>query len=132
MNSSDHILPAQQPRILIVEDETLVSWSLSTALRKVGFIVVAVTSGEQALEKLNSLPFDLVITDVNLPHIDGYSVVAAVKTFHPRIPVVMMSAIDDPLSDVVHADVDGFIEKPFDLREVVVRISTLLATQFQK
>ena len=105
---------------MIVEDETLVSWSLEKALRKAGFEVTVVGCGEKAIEKLYSTHFDLVITDLKLPHIDGFQVAAAVKTFSPQIPVVMISAVEDEACSekIAKTHLDCFVEKPFDLKEV--------------
>ena len=119
----------QSPRVLIVEDEILVSWSLGEALKKAGFEVTVVECGEKAIEKLYSTRFDLAITDLKLPHIDGFEVAAAVKAFSPDVPIIMISTLDDQTSHemAVKTHIDSFIEKPFDLNEIVSLAGHLIA-----
>lgn len=112
-------------KILIVEDETLISWSLANALKKAGFTVVIAETGEKALEKLSSSGYDLVITDLNLPQIDGFEVASSVKKYSSEIPVLMMTTKDKQMVSNLSSpdDVDSFIEKPFDLREIIALVN---------
>ncbi len=120
----------ETPKILIVEDEPLVAWSLSSSLQKAGFIVSVVDTGEKALELLNSNRCDLLITDLKLPRIDGYEVASSAKRAHPRVVVLIMSALEDdiPTPASFNVQIDGFIEKPFDLKDVTLRIRKLVGT----
>jgi DNA-binding response OmpR family regulator len=107
-------------QILIVEDEPLIGWSVANTLKKAGFNVTTVDSGEQAIEKLNSIPFDLVITDLKLPHIDGFEVALNVKKLSPEVPVLMITATDENIinGSSFKMHIDGVIAKPFDLRKI--------------
>ena len=109
------------PSVLIVEDEKLVIWSLAKSLRKAGFSVTAVQCGEHALQELSSRSYDAVITDMDLPRINGLQVAEKAKSLYPSLPVILMSAsaISISESDRKQKPYDYFIEKPFDLKEVI-------------
>lgn len=110
----------RNPKVLIVEDESLISWSLAYSLGKAGIEIIVAESGEKAIERLGSCVIDLVITDRKLPHIDGFQVASAVKAFDPHVPVIMISAQGDVSgNDKTHERVvDCFVEKPYDLAEM--------------
>ncbi len=115
--------------ILIVEDETLVGWSLATALKKIGYEVTIAGSGEEATDYLGSAGCSLVITDVKLPHLDGFQVAAAAKAQTPPIPVIMISALDDGYGQPnnAHTHIDHFVEKPFNLSEMTALVNRILS-----
>ncbi len=115
-------------KILIVEDERLIAWSLASSLHKLGYDIVVADSGEKAIEMLSSTPVGLVITDVELPQTDGFEVASVVKQRYPSVPVILMSAVQDSLrkKDISPDLIDSFIEKPFDLKEVVIKVNQLL------
>jgi two-component system, OmpR family, copper resistance phosphate regulon response regulator CusR len=115
-------------RVLVVEDEVLVGWSLVKSLSKNNLDVTVVDSGEKAFELITSNEFDLVITDVNLPIIDGGEVASFVKKRNPHIPVIMMSALTEnsPQGSGFSSNIDHFIEKPFDIVEIISVINELL------
>ncbi|MBI4549162.1 MAG: response regulator [Ignavibacteriae bacterium] len=131
MDSSNNINRGKQDaqrskkRILIVEDEPLVSWSLTNVLNDLGFQTTVVLSGGKAIEKIYSSQFDLVITDLKLPQINGFEVASAVRTFAPQTPIILISAVEDQICRefLVQQGIDGFLEKPFNLREMTALIS---------
>lgn len=116
--------------VLIVEDESLIRWSLSRALQSIGLEVTAVGSGEEAVEKLSSALFDLVVTDLKLPCIDGYQVAHLAKSFLPPIPVIMISSSE--MAEVRNGKekslIDGFVGKPFDLKTITSLVSHFVST----
>lgn len=120
-----NILPTKSkcmlPRVLIVEDEKLISWALSNTLKKSGFETTVVDSGEKAIDQLTIEIFDLIITDIKLPHIDGFQVASTVKAITPSTPVIMISASKNQnIEEAVNgSDIDYFIEKPFDLKKIL-------------
>ncbi len=122
---------ARSGTILIVEDETLVGWSLANALKKVGHNVAIVPTGEAAIEYLTECRCGLLITDVNLPHMDGFQVAAIAKARFPSLPVIMTSALDDEKarSRAAQAHIDYFIEKPFNLNEMTALVNAILAKE---
>jgi DNA-binding NtrC family response regulator len=118
--------------VLVVEDETLIGWSLASKLKQAGFAVTVVDTGEKAIEKFFSSHFDIVLTDYKLPKIDGFIVASKIKASFPQIPVIMMSAYRDcpAYKNEMRLSIDCFIEKPFDLSEVaaIVRMFTSAKT----
>lgn len=115
--------------ILIVEDESLIGWSVANTLKRAGYRVSVVESGEEALERINSTQFDLIITDFKLPKISGFEVATYVKSIYPKIPVVMMSAYEESktLLTMFTNKIDYYIQKPFTLSEIqtIVRRFTM-------
>ena len=108
-------------KVLLVEDENLIGWSIATVLRREGYAVTLVESGEEAIKIISSTKFDIVITDLKLPQINGFEVATVVKSQCSSIPVIMISAQSSQTTqDVkVHQAVDRYIEKPFDLNEII-------------
>lgn len=115
-------------RILIVEDEKLICWALENALTNLGYEIRTVFSGEKAIERLYTEKFDLVITDMKLPNINGFEVATAAKTFFPSIPIIMISAESNTVCEMItqQSTIDCFIEKPFDLRFITSLIKDLI------
>jgi two-component system, OmpR family, response regulator len=115
-------------KILIVEDETLLSWSLTRRLQEAGYTVTTVDSGDKAMAEIGSKEFDLVITDMKLPHLDGLCIISEIKRRLPTLPVIMISALpdDEMQTHLEKLHVDHFIEKPFDLDEMVSLVSDLI------
>jgi CheY-like chemotaxis protein len=109
--------------ILIVEDERLVSWSLTKALEKAGYCVSVAETRERAEEHLASRRFDLVITDVNLPSANGYEIASGLD---PGIPVIVISAGPEPPGHAANPHVHTFVEKPFVLDEITALVGSLL------
>lgn len=114
-------------KILIVEDDPPTRDVIEQALLREGMETVAVEDGEAALERLLSCgPFDLVILDIMLPGIDGFSVCQELRAgpTHRDVPVLVLTARDDETSVVVGLEVgaDDYITKPFSPRELVSRV----------
>ncbi|MEM8778115.1 MAG: EAL domain-containing protein [Cyanobacteria bacterium P01_G01_bin.49] len=117
--------------ILIVDDKPINLKVLSTILTKQGYKVRAVISGEMAITAAQTIPPDLILLDIKIPDIDGYEVCQQLKQ-HPatcHIPVIFLSALHDIANKVKAFQVGGvdFITKPFQLEEVLARVSTHLA-----
>ena len=115
-------------KILIVDDESLIRWSLAHSLQEYGLEVTMVDSGEQALKALETVRFDIVITDLELPLMDGLAVATAVKSCSSTTPVIMLSALEEKLlcrPEEIKL-IDSYVEKPFDLKEMVSLVNRLL------
>jgi len=113
--------------ILLVDDEPLISDSLSYSLRREGFDVVAVTEGGQALKAVQEQKPDLVVLDVMLPDMSGLEVCRRLRTNNP-IPVIMLTARGEEVDRVLGLDVgaDDYLAKPFSFRELLARIRATL------
>lgn len=108
------------PRILIVDDEPLVCWSLGSYLRMSGYETKAVYDGKSAMEELHAVRYDLLITDFRLPLADGFQVAAEAKKLPTNIPVIMISSYVDKIADLraTEKGVDRLVGKPYKLEEV--------------
>lgn len=114
-------------KILIVEDDKDIITNLTDFLCAEGFSVSAAAGQEEALEKIDTESFDLVLLDISLSDGNGFSVCSAVKSKRD-IPVIFVTASGDEFSVVTGLDMgaDDYISKPFRPRELVSRIRTVL------
>jgi putative two-component system response regulator len=120
--------------ILLVEDEPDVRRALTELLGEFGYEVVAANSAEQALDVLNVVAPDLIITDVHMGAMSGIDLCARVK-HDPRYeftPVVILTAVSELKSRVagLAAGADDFFQKPVEFAELGARVATLLRVKF--
>jgi len=104
-------------RILVVDDERMIRWSIQQTLSKDGHAVAAVETGEEAVAQATDEMPDLVFLDITLPGIDGLEVLRRLKALDPSVAVVMVTATED-LKTAVEAMRLGaydYVSKPFDL-----------------
>ncbi len=104
--------------LLVVDDNSMNRIMLSRYITKLGYQATLAENGRQALNKLQSEPFDLVLLDVQMPEIDGYQVLEQMKV-DPRlreIPVIMISAVDELESTVrcIELGAQDYLPKPFN------------------
>ena len=114
-------------KLLLVEDDTSIVKNLSEFLSKEGFSVSSATGQSEALQRLMSDLFDLVLLDVSLLDGNGFSLCAMIKSEY-RLPVIFLTASDDEYSTVTGFTLgaDDYIAKPFRPRELVMRIKNVL------
>ncbi len=114
-------------RILLVEDEASLRSTLKMNFELEGYGVTLATTGPEALERLRGARFDLVIMDVMLPGVDGYTVVETVRLEGDTTPVLFLTARNAPADRVrgLRAG-DDHLGKPFDLEELLLRIAKLV------
>jgi len=118
----------RQQKILVVDDEHLIRWSLEQNLKKQGYEVVTAASGEDALKLLKDDAPDLMLLDIQLPGIDGLAVLERVKEMEEEIIVIMVTAMG-VLETAVKAMRMGaydYINKPFNLDELAIVIKKAL------
>lgn len=114
-------------KLLLVEDDTTIVENLQEFLAGEGFTVIAVPGQKQALEKLETESFDLVLLDISLSDGNGFAVCSYVKQ-NTDTPVIFLTASGDEYSVVSGLDMgaDDYISKPFRPRELVSRIGVVL------
>ena len=115
-------------RILLVEDEKKIADSLKKGLSEQNYHVEVAYDGIEGKKLFESRKFDLVILDINLPGHNGYTLCKKIRNRNPSIPVVMLTALSatDDKIEGFDAGADDYIVKPFDFKELLVRIRALL------
>src|SRR5512135_3059600 len=104
-------------KIMVVDDERMIRWSIQQAMSKDGHSVASVETGEEAVAQATDEMPDLVFLDITLPGIDGIEVLRRLKSIDPSVTVVMVTATED-LKTAVEAMRLGaydYVSKPFDL-----------------
>ena len=119
-------LPQGHETILLVDDDVAVATTLATVLQKKGYTVVTAENGEEALlrAQINPKPFDLVLSDIIMPRMNGRVLSKALREKYPRLKILLMSGYDDTPDTSVEA-VDT-IFKPFRPNELLRRIREVL------
>ena len=114
-------------RILVVEDEANIASFVSAYLEKAGYQVDRAVNGAEAKEKAVSCDPALILLDLNLPDMDGLEVCRAVRATS-TVPILMLTARDDDVDKIVGLEVgaDDYLTKPFNPRELVARIRSIL------
>jgi two-component system response regulator FlrC len=117
-------------RLLVVEDDTALRGALLAALRSGGYEVVEAADGETALQVLAAGPVSLVLTDIQMAPMDGYTLLGEIKRHWPQTPVVMMTAFGD-IARAVQAVRDGashYLTKPFDIDVLLAEVARFKRT----
>ncbi|HEV2720672.1 MAG TPA: response regulator [Thermoanaerobaculia bacterium] len=109
----------QQKRVLVVDDDAGTRKLLSTVLLGRGLVVDEAGDGQQALDLIESQPYGVIVLDLLMPVIDGFSVVARLSALTPRPVVLVVSGAAHGVVDRLDpATVHGIIRKPFDAEEI--------------
>lgn len=118
----------QEPHILLVEDDIELSALVEKRLSESGYSVDTAATGTQALEKVEEKVPNLVLLDVMLPELDGLEVCRRLRSQHPLLYIIMLTARADELDRVVGLEVgaDDYVTKPFSLQELVARVRAAL------
>ena len=116
-------------RILIVEDDVSLAGFLGGELEAQGFAVEQIHDGEEALRALEAKRrFDLLLLDLNLPKLDGISLIQRLRPTQPRLPVLVLTArsrVEDKVK-ALESGADDCLTKPFSLIELLARVQALL------
>ncbi len=117
-------------RILVVDDEYLIRWSLQQDLAKEGYEVVVAESGEEALRLVRESPPDLVLLDIQLPGMNGIQALKKIKEIDPEVVVIMITAYGmvDTAVAAMKLGAHDYINKPYNLEGVKISIAKGLET----
>ena len=121
-------------RILLVDDEKAIRWSLGEALTTIGYEVDEASNGAAGIKKFEEDPADCVILDLKLPDIDGIKVLKKLKELDVDVPVIMMTAYGE-VETAVEAIKGGaydFIQKPFQLEKMKIGIRNALESSIMR
>ncbi len=115
-------------KILIAEDDTELRQLFMHVLVKNGYTVKGVSDGREALAALDVEYYDLIISDIMMPHIDGYELVRSLRESGNTTPVMMITAKDafDDMRMGFLSGSDDFMVKPINVNEMVLRVGALL------
>lgn len=115
-------------RILLVEDEQRIADTLRFGLKEQGFEVEVAYDGKLGYKLFQSLPFNLIVLDINLPGTNGYELCKLIRASNPEIPVIMLTALNslDEKIEGYDAGADDYIIKPFEFTELLMKIRVLL------
>jgi YesN/AraC family two-component response regulator len=118
-------------RLLIVDDEETLTFSLYQTFinSPIECEVVTASSGNEALEKIEEGPFDVVITDIAMPGINGLDLLAMIKAKHPDTKVIVITAYgsDEREEQAYQRGAERYVEKPFDLREIRDMVTKMIS-----
>lgn len=114
-------------KMLIVEDEENIAELIELYMQREGFETQIASDGEQAIEKFRVFRPDIVMLDVMLPKLDGWGVLSEIRS-EGKTPVIMLTAkgeLTDRVSGL-NAGADDYIVKPFEMKEVIARVSAVM------
>lgn len=115
-------------KILLVEDDKELNQTVCMFLNKNGYAAVGALNANEAYDEMYENVFDLIISDIMMPGIDGYEFAETVRELNQEIPILFMTAKDDFESKRkgFKAGIDDYMVKPVDLEELLLRIEALL------
>ena len=115
-------------KILVAEDDRALNASVVSALIKGGYEAKACYDGAEAAEALDGENFDLIISDIMMPNIDGFRLAELVRSRDKKIPILFMTALDGKqhIERGFNLGIDDYVVKPFDTEILMLRVGALL------
>lgn len=115
-------------KILVAEDDRDLNAYVSVSLSNYGYEVKSCFDGQQALEEWEKTKYDLLLTDIMMPRLDGFSLTQKLRGRGDQTPVIFMSAKDDKPSKMLgyNLGIDDYVTKPFDIDELIMKINAVL------
>ena len=115
-------------KILIAEDDRELRLLFSRVLNRYGYTVVGVSNGQEALDAMDADFFDMIISDIMMPVMDGYELVRQLRDVGNTTPILMITAKDafDDMRLGFQSGVDDYMVKPINVNEMVLRVQALL------
>ncbi|MBX8826116.1 response regulator transcription factor [Ochrobactrum sp. SFR4] len=127
MTGEDTILSDDAPHLLVVDDDTRIRSLLSQYLSTTGYRVTMAANAQEARRKLEGIDFDLIILDVMMPGESGVELTRSLRE-QKNVPILMLTALSETDSRIsgLEAGADDYLSKPFDPRELTLRINNIL------
>ena len=115
-------------KILVVEDDQALNRSVCSFLNQSGYEATGCSNADEAFDAMYETVFDLIVSDIMMPGIDGFAFVKTVRSLNENIPILFMTARDDFAAKQrgYRVGVDDYMVKPIDLDELFLRIGALL------
>ncbi len=124
----------QKHSILLVEDEEHLHEALKLNLEMEGYEVDSAYDGGEALKQIQSAHYDLIILDIMLPSLDGFSITERLRLNNNQTPILILSAKNTSANRVqgLKLGADDYLTKPFNLEELLLRVAKLIQKQVQQ
>ncbi|UZD23725.1 response regulator transcription factor [Algoriphagus halophytocola] len=116
-------------KILIIEDDLLISSLVQFRLKKDGYETILVKDGNAGVEAIDSQDPDLIITDVMIPFKNGIEIIHYARKNKPEVPIIVLSSLGEEekiVLEAFHLGVADFIPKPFNPNELAIRVKRVL------
>lgn len=118
-------------RILVIDDEGMITQTVGNLLKREGYISEVAGSGYQAIERIKSINFDLIVADIRMPQMDGLETINNIKKYlkdskKTDIPVIFITGYADSDAHIKAEEYGTVIFKPFDLKEFLTEVGKTL------
>lgn len=125
---NDKDRPGDRPRILVVDDEQAVRDLLAKTLTMADYDVDSAADGASAIDRLRAVEYDLLITDLKMPGMDGLSVIREARCAAPDLPVIIITGYSTEASaiEAINLGVAGYLTKPFRLPRILAATARAL------
>jgi two-component system alkaline phosphatase synthesis response regulator PhoP len=122
------MIDPNKPSVLLVEDEENLHETLKMNLELEGYQITSAFDGIQAMKAVQNEYFDLIIMDVMIPEMDGFSVTQNIRLTNTEVPILILSAKDSSADKVtgLKKGADDYLTKPFNLEELLLRVQKLI------
>ncbi len=119
-------------RILLLEDDLVLSQNMKIALQASSFDVVIENDRKEAFKRASNEQFDLYLIDANTPYFESFDFLEQIRKDGDKTPAFFVTALIDlgSLSRVFDTGVDDYIKKPFDMNELIIRISSIIKKRY--
>lgn len=118
-------------RILLIDDDASLLDVLALSFEDAGYDVVTASDGASGLAKHRAAPAALLVSDVNMPHLDGFSLCRSLREAGDEVPVILLTSRDNEIDEALGLELgaDDYVAKPFNTRVLLARVKALLRRQ---
>ena len=115
-------------KILVCEDDKDLNRFVTASLRNMGYDITSCFDGEEGLEATERVRFDMILTDIMMPKMDGFELAKEIRSFDKDVPIIFMTAKDDKPSKMFgySIGIDDYVTKPFDMDVLRLKINAVL------
>lgn len=119
-------------KLLLLEDDITLSETVIDYFEEQGFDIVPAYDGLEAIELIYENSFDLLLLDVNVPEVNGFEVLERIRKDENNIPAIFITSLNsmDSLEQGFNCGCDDYIRKPFELKELLLRVQTIIKREY--
>jgi DNA-binding NtrC family response regulator len=116
-------------KILVVDDEELIRWSLGKYLESAGYAVDIAMNGREAIKRLEAVEYDLIVTDLNMPELGGTELLMKIKETGKSTPVIIISSLlpEKTVNEQPYENAFKYINKPFKMEDMLSVVKEAVA-----